>query len=197
MQSPLADCFAIAGRGIRSTRCQTQVQPASTVAKDNREYEELASTSGPQSQISLTFSSSSPGFPAKHTDPTAGSLPCHTSYHTPPASLPSHTSYHTPPARLPSHTATTTRQQAYPVTPPPHPASKLNQSHRHHTPPASLPSHTATTPHLTIVTELETAKQDTKTELELHVHQLTDTVTSLTQKLTELTKQNKDLKLMI
>ena len=56
------------------------------------EYEkELASTSGPQSQVSLPFGSSSLGFPAKHTDPTPGSLPCHTSYHTPPASLPSHT----------------------------------------------------------------------------------------------------------
>ena len=111
-----------------------------------------------------------------------------------PASKPTQSHlHHTPPASLPSHTATTPRQQAYQVTPPPHPARKPIQSHRYHTPPASLPSHTATTPRLTIVTELETAKQDIKTELELHVHQLTDTVTSLTQKLTELkTKQNKN-----
>ena len=111
-----------------------------------------------------------------------------------PASKPTQSHrHHTPPASLPSHTATTPRQQAYPVTPPPHPARKPIQSHRYHTPPASLPSHTATTPRLTIVTELETAKQDIKTELELHVHQLTDTVTSLTQKLTELkTKQQKN-----
>ena len=48
-------------------------------------------TSGPQSQVSLTFGSSSPGFPATQTDPPPGSLTCRTSYHTPPASLPSHT----------------------------------------------------------------------------------------------------------
>ena len=83
---------------------------------------------------------------------------------------------------VPSRTTppTTPLQQAYP------------QSHRHLTLPASLPSHTTTTtPRLTIVTELETAKQDIKTELELHVHQLTDTVTSLTQKLTALNNTNK------
>ena len=49
--------------------------------------------------------------------------------------------------------------------------------------------------------ELETAKQQIKAELKMHVKvkfdQLTDTVTSLTQKLTEITKQNKDLKSQI
>ena len=127
------------------------MQPASTVAKDNREYEkELASTSGPQSQVSLTFSSSSPGFPAYQADPPPGSYPCHTSYHTPP-------------------------HPAYPVTPSPH--------------------------HASLVTELETAKQQIKAELKLHVKvkfdQLTDTVMSLTHKLTEVTKQNKDMKSQI
>ena len=51
------------------------------------------------------------------------------------------------------------------------------------------------------MTELETAKQQIKAELKLHVKvkfdQLTDTVTSLTQKLTEVTKQNKDMKSQI
>ena len=105
------------------------MQPASTVAKENREYEkELASTSGLQSQVSLTFGSSSPSFSANQTDPAPGSVPCHTSYHTLPA---------------------------------------------RHTPPASRPSDTFTTP------ELETAKQQIKAELKLHVKvkfdQLTDT----------------------
>ena len=127
------------------------MQPASTVAKDNREYEkELASTSGPQSQVSLTFGSPSPGFPGYQTDPPPDSHLCHTSYHTP----------------LARHTLS-----------------------------ASLPSHTFTTPRLPRVTELKTAKQQIQAELKLHVKvkfdQLTDTVTSLTQKLTEVTKRTK------
>ena len=69
----------------------------------------------------------------------------------------------------------TPRQPAYPVTPSPH--------------------------HASLVTELETAKQQIKAELKLYVKvkfdQLTDTVTSLTQKLTEVTKQNKDMKSQI
>ena len=69
----------------------------------------------------------------------------------------------------------TPRQLAYPVTPSPH--------------------------HTSLVTELETAKQQIKAELKLHVKvkfdQLTDTVTSLTQMLTEVTKQNKDMKSQI
>ena len=125
------------------------MQPASIVAKDNREYEkELAST---QSQVSLTFGSSSPRFPAYQTGSTPGSHPCHTSYHTPPA-----------------------RQQAYPVTPSPH--------------------------HASLVTELETAKQQIlllKLHMKVKFDQLTDTVTSLSQKLTEVTKQNKDMKSQI
>ena len=75
----------------------------------------MKKTSGPQSQVSLTFGSSSPGFPACQTDPPPGSHPCHTSYHTPSAR-------HTPPASLPSHTFTTPRR-------------KPTQSHLHHTPP--------------------------------------------------------------
>ena len=70
---------------------------------------------------------------------------------------------------------TTPHQQAYSVTPSPH--------------------------HASLVTELETAKQQIKAELKLHVKvkfdQLTDTLTSLTQKLTEVTKQNKDPKSQI
>ena len=55
------------------------------------------------------------------------------------------------------------------------------------------------TPHYaSLVTELETAKLQIKAELKLHVKVkfdlLTDTVTSLTQKLMDLTRQNKDLK---
>ena len=69
----------------------------------------------------------------------------------------------------------TPHQPAYPVTPSPH--------------------------HASLVTELETAKQQIKAELKLHVKvkfdQLTDTVTSLSQKLTEVTKQNKDMKSQI
>ena len=69
----------------------------------------------------------------------------------------------------------TPRQQAYPDTPSPH--------------------------HASLITELETAKQPIKAELKLHVKvkfdQLTDTVTSLTQKLTEVTRQNKDMKSQI
>ena len=73
--------------------------------------------------------------------------------------------------------------------------------HLDHTRPHLLP-HPASPPHhASPVTELETAKQQIKAELKLHVKvkfdQLTDTVTSLTQKLTEVTKQNKDMKSQI
>ena len=125
------------------------MQPASTVAKDNREYEkELASTSGPH---------------PKSASPSAAPVP---------VSQPVKPTHHLVPTRA---TPTTLRQPAYPVTPSPH--------------------------HASLVTELETAKQQIKAELKLHVKvkfdQLTDTVTSLTQKLTEVTKQNKDMKSQI
>ena len=96
-----------------------------------------------------------------------------------PSAAPVPVSQHIKPTHHLDHTRatppTTPRQPAYPVTPSPH--------------------------HASLVTELETAKQQIKAELKLHVKvkfdQLTDTVTSLTQKLTEVTKQNKDMKSQI
>ena len=91
-----------------------------------------------------------------------------------PSAAPVPVSQHIEPTRHLDHTRatppTTPRQSAtpHPVTPSPH--------------------------HASLVTELETAKRQIKAELRLHVKvkfdQLTDTVTSLTQKLTEVTKQN-------
>ena len=133
------------------------MQPASTVAKDNREYEkELASTSG---------------LSPKSASPSAAPVPV--SQHIKPTRHLDHTRA-TPPT-TPRQPATP-RQQAYPVTPSSH--------------------------HASLVTELETAKQQIKAELfkpyvKVKFDQLTDIVTSLTQNLTEVTKQNKDLKSQI
>ena len=71
----------------------------------------------------------------------------------------------------------------------------------YHTPPASLPSHTFTTPRLPSHCggDSKTTNKGRAQAASVHVKfdQLTDTVTSLTQKLTEVTKQNKDMKSQI
>ena len=103
-----------------------------------------------------------------------------------PSAAPVPVSQHIKPTRHLDHTRAippttprqpaTPRQQAYPVTPSPH--------------------------HASLVTELETAKQQIKAELKLHVKvkfdQLTDTVTSLGRHQADgVTKQNKDMKSQI